>query len=50
MVLAFVVGKRTQANTNLLVQRVEYVSDGHIPFFASDPLAAYFECVTLITK
>jgi len=41
MVLAFVVGKRTQANANLLLERVNHVSDGAIPFFTSDPLSAY---------
>jgi IS1 family transposase len=41
MVVAFVVGKRTQANANLLLQRVHHVSDGAIPFFTSDQLAAY---------
>jgi len=41
MVLSFVVGKRTQENANLLVKRVHQISDGHIPFFTSDQLAAY---------
>jgi IS1 family transposase len=41
MVLSFVVGKRTQENANLLVKRVHHISDGHIPFFTSDQLAAY---------
>jgi IS1 family transposase len=41
MVLAFVVGKRTQENANLLLERVEHVSDGSLPFFISDQLAAY---------
>lgn len=41
MVVAFVVGKRTQENANLLLQRVHHVSDGTIPFFTSDQLAAY---------
>lgn len=41
MVLAFVVGKRTQENANLLLERVHHVSDGSIPFFASDQLVAY---------
>ena len=41
MVLAFVVGKRTQENANLLLERVHHVSDGTIPFFTSDQLAAY---------
>lgn len=41
MVLAFVVGKRTQENANRLVERVRHVSDGSIPLFTSDQLAAY---------
>jgi IS1 family transposase/transposase-like protein len=41
MVVAFVVGKRTQDNANLLLARVQHVSDGSIPFFTSDQLAAY---------
>lgn len=41
MVLAFVVGKRTQTNANRLIERVQFVSDGRIPFFTSDQLAAY---------
>jgi len=41
MVVAFVVGKRTQENATLLLQRVEAVSDHHLPFFTSDQLPAY---------
>jgi IS1 family transposase len=41
MVVAFVVGKRTQENANLLLQPVVSVSDGGIPFFTSDQLSAY---------
>lgn len=41
LVLAFVVGKRTQAEANLLLERVARVSDGRVPFFTSDQLAAY---------
>lgn len=41
MVIAFVVGKRTQENATLLLRRVESVSDLHIPFFTSDQLPAY---------
>lgn len=41
MVVAVVVGKRTQENANLLLQRVLHVSDGSIPFFTSDQLSAY---------
>lgn len=45
LVLAFVVGKRTQANANLLLDRVAYVSDDHIPFFTSDQLPQYREAL-----
>jgi IS1 family transposase len=41
LVLAFVVGKRTQASANLLLSRVVQVTDEHIPFFTSDQLAEY---------
>ena len=41
MVLAFVVGKRTQASANLLLERVAQVTDDRIPFFTSDKLAEY---------
>jgi transposase-like protein/IS1 family transposase len=41
LVVAFAVGKRTQENANLLVERVAVVSDGHVPFFTSDQLAEY---------
>ena len=41
MVLAFVIGKRTQESANLLLERVAYVTDDHIPFFTSDQLAHY---------
>ena len=41
LVVAFVVGKRNQANANLLLERVEYVTDATIPFFTSDQLAEY---------
>jgi len=41
MVIAFVVGKRTQANANLLLKRVASVTDTHIPFFTSDQLPEY---------
>ena len=37
--LAFVVGKRTQASANLLLERVAQVTDERIPFFTSDQLA-----------
>jgi IS1 family transposase/transposase-like protein len=41
MVLAFVVGKRTQENANLLLERVDAVTNSGIPFFTSDQLAEY---------
>ncbi len=41
VVLAFVVGKRTQASANQLRERGVHVTDDHIPFFTSDQLAAY---------
>lgn len=39
--MAFVVGKRSQASANLLVERVAQLTDAHIPFFTSDQLAEY---------
>ncbi len=41
LVLAFVVGKRTQESANLLLERVKRVTDEHIPFFTSDQLPEY---------
>ena len=41
LVVAFVVGKRTQEHANLLLSRVSSVTDAHIPFFTSDQLPAY---------
>ena len=41
MVLAFVVGKRTQAKANLWLHRVAHLTDQRIPFFTSDPLPEY---------
>jgi transposase-like protein/IS1 family transposase len=41
LVLAFVVGARTQAEANLLLERVKQVSNQQIPFFTSDQLPAY---------
>lgn len=41
LVLAFVVGARTQAEANLLLERVKQVSNEQIPFFTSDQLPAY---------
>ncbi len=39
VVIAVVVGKRTQAEANLLLERVAHATDMHIPFFTSDQLA-----------
>lgn len=41
LVPAFVVGKRTQENANLLVERLAAVTCGFIPFFTSDQLPHY---------
>jgi IS1 family transposase len=41
LVLAFVIGKRDQANADLLLARVAHVTDNHIPFFTSDQLPEY---------
>ena len=41
LVLAFVVGKRTQQNANLLLERVAAVTDTTLPFFTSDQLSEY---------
>lgn len=41
LVLAFVVGERTQENANLLIKRVAHATDETIPLFTSDQLAAY---------
>lgn len=41
LVVAFVVGKRTQDSANLLLERVKHATDEHIPFFTSDQLSAY---------
>src|SRR5712692_2216152 len=38
LVVAFVVGKRTQVEANLLLERVAYVTTELIPFFTSDQL------------
>jgi IS1 family transposase len=41
LIVAFVVGKRTQESADLLLDRVKYVTDEHIPFFTSDQLPEY---------
>jgi IS1 family transposase/transposase-like protein len=41
LVVAFVVGKRTQEQANLLLDRVVYVTDDRVPFFTSDQWSGY---------
>ena len=41
LVAAFVVGKRDQENANVLLERLQAVSCGYIPFFTSDQLPYY---------
>jgi IS1 family transposase/transposase-like protein len=41
LVVAFVVGPRTQAQANLLLDRVVYVTDGRVPSFTSDQWPGY---------
>src|ERR1043166_8349980 len=41
LVLAFVVGKRTQESANLLLERVDAVTNNAIPMFTSDQLPEY---------
>jgi IS1 family transposase/transposase-like protein len=41
LVLAFVVGKRDQESANLLLDRVAYATDEHLPLFTSDQLPEY---------
>ncbi len=41
LVLAFVIGKRIQADADQLLARVRHVTDAPIPFFTSDRLPAY---------
>jgi IS1 family transposase len=41
LVLAFVVGKRTQESADLLLDRVAYVTDDYLPLFTSDQLPEY---------
>ena len=45
VVLAFVVGKRTQERAELLLERVVHVTDAYIPFFTSDQRPEYREAV-----
>lgn len=45
LVIAFVVGKRTKENAQLLLNRVRFVSDKQIPFFTSDQWSAYEEAL-----
>lgn len=41
LVVAFVVGKRTQQSANLLLERVAAVTDNTLPLFTSDQLSEY---------
>jgi len=41
LVVAFVIGKRTQQSADLLLERVLHITDAHIPFFTSDQLPEY---------
>ncbi len=41
LVMAFVVGPRTQAQADLLLERVVYVTDGRVPSFTSDQWPGY---------
>ena len=45
LILAFVIGKRTPENANLLLARVKDVTDEHIPFCTSDQLPEYDEAL-----
>jgi hypothetical protein len=45
LVPAFVVGKGTQEEANRLIQQVQAVSCGYIPFFTSDQLPHYAEAL-----
>src|SRR5215211_1329695 len=42
---AFVVGKRDQAHANVLLERLQAVSCGYIPFFTSDQLPPYTQAL-----
>ena len=41
LVVACVIGKRTQKSAHLLLERVLHVTDAPMPFFTSDPLPEY---------
>ena len=41
LVVAFVIGKRTQQSADLLLDRVLHVTDMSMPFFTSDQLPEY---------
>ena len=41
LVVAFVIGKRTQQSADLLLERVLHVTDAPMPFFTSDQLPEY---------
>lgn len=48
LVVAFVVGTRTEENAHLLLQRVVAVTDAPLPFFTSDQLPAYAEALLAV--
>ena len=48
LVVASVVGKRTQANAHRLLRRVVTVTDAPIPFCTSDQLSAYAEALLAV--
>jgi IS1 family transposase len=45
LVVAFVVGKRTQESADLLLERVKAVTNPHVPLFTSDQLPAYADAL-----
>jgi len=45
VILAFVVGERTQESADLLLERLKDVTDGHVPFFTSDQWPGYEEAL-----
>jgi len=45
LVAAFVVGKRDQESANMLLERLQAVSCGYIPFFTSDQLPHYAQAL-----
>lgn len=45
VILAFVVGERTQESADLLLERLKDVTNGHVPFFTSDQWPGYEEAL-----